>query len=197
MMRTTLISTLSLGLLLAVALPASGQELTADVETWTGDSRRLSQVSLEVFYTILPQPAEGTLPDAPDTAGPSNGLGIKNVALFGSTKALSQAFGKGPEPLSGRRQSDVVPLHKDGVETRVQFSRIETLLFARQPVRQNPLPPYVAPTHFRHSATAILTDGTRLEADYVNLGTAVLRGTTAEGRIDIPWDQIAVIRFRR
>ncbi|MFQ5520232.1 MAG: peptidoglycan-associated lipoprotein Pal, partial [Candidatus Methylomirabilia bacterium] len=69
--------------------------------------------------------------------------------------------------------------------------------FFRQPVEKSPLPPYVAATHFRHSATVVLVDGSSVEGDYVNLGTTVLRGMTPEGRVDIPWREIENVRFER
>jgi len=47
------------------------------------------------------------------------------------------------------------------------------------------------------AATAVLSDGSKIEGDYVNLGTALLRGATPQGTIDIPWDEIESIRFRR
>jgi hypothetical protein len=59
------------------------------------------------------------------------------------------------------------------------------------------LPSYVAAGHYRYSATALLDDGSRIEADYVSLGTTFLRGRTAQGRMDIPWEQIEVVRFTR
>jgi len=42
-----------------------------------------------------------------------------------------------------------------------------------------------------------LADGRRIAADYVNLGTAILRGATPDGRLDIPWQDIEVLRFAR
>ena len=44
---------------------------------------------------------------------------------------------------------------------------------------------------------AITADGTRVDANYVNLGTMLLRGTTPGGRVDIPWQNIQTIEFRR
>jgi hypothetical protein len=55
----------------------------------------------------------------------------------------------------------------------------------------------VAATHIRYAADIAMADGTRIDADYVNLGTAILRGTTPDGRIDIPWQDIEVLRFTR
>jgi hypothetical protein len=40
-------------------------------------------------------------------------------------------------------------------------------------------------------------DGSTVEGDYVNLGTAILRGVTPEGRVDVPWLDIQTIRFTR
>jgi hypothetical protein len=55
----------------------------------------------------------------------------------------------------------------------------------------------VAATHIRYGADIALADGGRVDADYVNLGTAILRGTTPDGRVDIPWQDIEVLRFAR
>jgi hypothetical protein len=43
----------------------------------------------------------------------------------------------------------------------------------------------------------MLLDGTRLEGEYVNLGTTYLRGRTPHSRVDIPWEQIETLRFTR
>ena len=43
----------------------------------------------------------------------------------------------------------------------------------------------------------MLEDGSRVEGDYVNLGTTFLRGRAGQGRVDIPWDQIEIVRFKR
>jgi len=40
-------------------------------------------------------------------------------------------------------------------------------------------------------------DGERVEADYVNLGTAMLRGTTPNGRVEIPWEEVEHVIFER
>jgi hypothetical protein len=36
-----------------------------------------------------------------------------------------------------------------------------------------------------------------VEADYVNLGTTILRGITSDGRVEIPWHEIETLRFVR
>ena len=51
--------------LLGSVSAASAQELTAEVRTWGGQTIRLSQPTLEVFYTLLPQDRE--VPGAPAT----------------------------------------------------------------------------------------------------------------------------------
>ena len=81
--------------------------------------------------------------------------------------------------------------------TQIPLGNISSITFKRQPVLDSSLPPYVAATHIRYAADIALADGTRIDADYVNLGTVILRGTTPEGRIDIPWQDIEVLRFIR
>ena len=44
---------------------------------------------------------------------------------------------------------------------------------------------------------AVMNDGSRVEGDYVNLGTLVLRGRTSGGRLDISWGDIESVRFQR
>ena len=48
--------------LVGVALPAAAQDVTAEVRTWTGESWRLTQPSLEIFYTIMPEAGEAGEP---------------------------------------------------------------------------------------------------------------------------------------
>jgi hypothetical protein len=43
----------------------------------------------------------------------------------------------------------------------------------------------------------VLLDGSRIEGDYVNLGTTFLRGRTPYERVDIPWQDIETVRFSR
>jgi hypothetical protein len=177
------------GVATAVA-PVAAQEPVAEVRTWSGETLRLSQPSLEVFYTILVKGKEDTAPspDASPSAAPA--------MLFGSSTALSGMLDKKPDPMSGQRQAEVVTLRKGAMERRVPLMSVASLVFARQPVVSS-LPPYLAPTHFRYAATAVLVDGTTVEGDSVNLGTTILRGTTSEGRIEIPWHEIETLRFVR
>jgi hypothetical protein len=177
------------GVATAVA-PVAAQEPVAEVRTWSGETLRLSQPSLEVFYTILVKGKEDTAP-SPD-ASPS----ATPAMLFGSSTALSGMLDKKSDPMSGQRQAEVVTLRKGAMERRVPLMSVASLVFARQPVVSS-LPPYLAPTHFRYAATAVLVDGTTVEGDSVNLGTTILRGTTSDGRVEIPWHEIETLRFVR
>lgn len=177
------------GVVIAVA-PVAAQEPVAEVRTWSGQTLRLSQPSLEVFYTILVKREDAALPstETQPSATPT--------MLFGSASSLSGMLDKKPEPLSGQRQAEVVTLQKDAVERRIPLLSLASLVFTRQPVVSS-LPSYFAPTHFRYAATAVLLDGTTVEGDYVNLGTTILRGTASDGRVEIPWHEIETLRFVR
>ena len=175
------------GVAIAVTRVAA-QEPVAEVRTWSGETLRLSQPSLEVLYTI---PVKGEDSPPSDAAAPATA-----PMLFGSASALAGALDKKPEPLSGQRQADSVTLQKGAVERRIPLLSVASLVFARRPV-VSALPPYHAATHFRYAATAILLDGTTVEADYINLGTTILRGTASDGRVEIPWHEIETLRFVR
>jgi len=191
MKTKTVIGLAALAGLTGTATIATAQDVIAEVRTWTGESWRLSQPSLEIFYTIMPKmPEEEAAPAAKE--GPT----AQAVQMAGPVASLKAAFEKKPEPQQGHRQTDAVTLSRHGVETQIPLSNIRTLQFVRQPVQQSPLPPYVAPTHFRYSAVAELVDGSRVEGDYVNLGTVVLRGLTPTGRVDIPWTEVENVRFK-
>lgn len=183
-MRTNLLIGLAvLAGLVGAAIPAGAQEVTAEVRTWAGESWRLSQPSLEVFYTIMPP--EGKKAERVNTV----------VNIQATVEDLPKLGEQVVAPKQGHREADVVTLSRQGVEMQIPFARIRSLQFFRHPVENSPLPPYVAATHFRTSAAAELEDGSRVEGDYVNLGTTVLRGMTPEGRVDIPWQEIENVRF--
>lgn len=182
------------GLVVAVALVgvAVAQDSTLDVKTWDGQSRTLTDPSLQVVYTVLVEKdQQGTAP-AGEAVAPGAPLELR-----GSMKALSSFLDQKLQSRWGLRTSDAVSIQKDGVETRVPLDQIQTLQFSRQPITRNSLPPYHAPRHFRYAATAVLRDGTRVEGDYVNLGATVLTGLTPQGPVEIPWEQIEIIRFGR
>ncbi|HWN90467.1 MAG TPA: hypothetical protein VNQ15_03620 [Verrucomicrobiae bacterium] len=175
------------GVAIAVA-PVAAQEPVAEVRTWSGETLRLSQPSLEVFYTIPVKEEDPPPSDAAASTAPP--------MLFGSPKAMTGMLEKKPDPLSGQRQAESVTLQKGGVERRIPLLSVASLVFTRRPV-VSALPSYLAATHFRYAATAVLLDGTTVEADYVNLGTTILRGTASDGRIEIPWHEIETLRFVR
>jgi hypothetical protein len=187
-MRSILRLVIGLAGVAIAASPVAAQDPIAEVRTWSGQTLRLSQPSLEVFYTILVQGEEAAAPEPAAPAAPP--------MLFGSATALAGALDKKPEPLSGQRQAESVTLKKGAMEQRIPLSKVASLTFARQRVVST-LPPYLAATHFRYAATAVLLDGTTVEADYVNLGTTVLRGTVSDGRVEIPWYEIETLRFVR
>jgi hypothetical protein len=189
-MRSILCLIIGLAGVVIAAAPVAAQDPVAEVRTWSGETLRLSQPSLEVFYTILVKGKEDTTPspDASPSAAPA--------MLFGSATALGSALDRKPDPLSGQRQAEAVTIQKGGVERRIPLLSLASLVFARRPVVSS-LPPYLAVTHFRYAATAVLVDGTTVEGDYVNLGTTILRGTTADGRVEIPWHEIETLRLVR
>ncbi len=181
---------LSLAILAALAgsaVPARAQEVIAEVRTWSGQSWTLAQPSLHVFYTVIPK-AEEAEPSPPGGRTPT-------VFVFGLRARPSEP--QRPEPLKAQEQVEILPLSRQGVLSRIPLANIATLVFSRQPVPGHPFLPSLLPTLFRYSVTAFLTDGSRLEADDVSLGTMVLRGMTPQGRVDIPWEELEMIRFRR
>lgn len=189
------------GLLLVVSAGvAHAQDVSVEVRGWGGQTWQLASPSLEVFYTVVPPPVQGTVA-APTISGAATQAGAVSTTI-----AIDPGFRRAPEgyvapqgPASkqGRRQQGTITLVRDGVETRVPVESIATLTFARQAMVRSTLPPHVARDDFRYAATAVLTDGSQLAGDYVNLGTAVLRGTTPQGTVDIPWQQIETLRFKR
>ena len=202
-MARTMIGWLAVMTLVGAAAPAIAEERAAAVTTWSGQSFRLSEVSLEVFYTTAPShPKE-------EEAGPifgqsSTGSGSFSQAVatgmaarFGGFGGYSGGGSREDDGKQGHHPVDAVTLSRGGVETRVPLENIASLTFSRQAVVDSHLPPYAAPDHIRYGAAAVMTDGSRIEADYVNLGTTVLRGTTGQGRVEIPWAEIQGISFER
>lgn len=195
-------------LLVAVTLAglagaAAAQDVTAEVRTWSGQSWRISQPSLEVFYTIVSKTQESS-------QGGGTGIGqiggmtqlglgvLGRQAVDPSLFTLNRLFGsQAPDTIQGHRQASEIILYRDGVATQIPVASIAILTFTRQPVQDSSLPPYLADTHVRFGATAVLADGTRVEADYVNLGTLIVRGMSPAGRVDIPWQNIQMVEFRR
>lgn len=198
----------TLSFLLAAALAgsagsAAAQDVTAAVRTWSGESWQLAQPSLEVFYTIVSKPQEASSGGGTGV-GQIGGMTTLGLGVLGrqavdpSLFTLNRLFGsQAPDTIQGHRQAQEITVYRNGAATQIAIASIATLTFARQPVQDSSLPPYIASTHARSSATVLLTDGTRVEGDYVNLGGMLLRGTIPGGRIDIPWQDIQTVEFRR
>ncbi len=175
---------------------AAAQESAATIRTYQGISYMVADPSLEVFYTI------GELKESPSTT-PTSGM------TFGTTINLGMPSTGGGEQVSspvaggtkeerllrGHSQASAITVSKDGVETRIPWEQVRTMSFARTPDPAAGLPPYIS--QYRYSASVTLVDGTRVEADYVNLGVTFLRGTTPAGRVDIPWQEVEGITFNR
>jgi len=206
--------------LVLVALVPSlsvAQEVTAEVRTWNGQALTVKDPTFEVFYTILPSvtaplggggggyaPAGPGGPTPPGASGeiaqsPAT-IGVGSVG-FQSGTALMAASGTllptGPASKQGRRQQEYVRVIRSGTEVAVPVANLASIVFTRQLVAPSALPPYVAARHYRHGATIVLVDGSQIQGDYVNMGTALLRGSTQYGSVDIPWDEIELVRFRR
>jgi hypothetical protein len=197
-------------------VPALAQEVTAEIRTWSGQSLTLKDPTFEVFYTILPSvsaalgapgvyaPAGFAVPTPPGASGelaqPPATIGVGSVGFQAGT-AMSVASGTllppGPASKQGRRQQQTLTLSNGGSEIHLPLANLMSLAFMRSLIVSSPLPPYAATTHFRHSVIAVLADGSQIQGDYVNMGTAILRGTTPQGTVDIPWDDLELIRFRR
>jgi hypothetical protein len=135
-----------------------------------------------------------------DLAQPPLNIGVGSVGFQAGTATQAAAgtlLPEGQASKQGRRQQDTIRFSQQGVDVHVPVANLASLVFTRTLVPRSSLPAYAALGHFRHGAVAILVDGSRIEADYVNLGTGILRGGSQQGTIDIPWDEIEVIRFRR
>jgi hypothetical protein len=189
------------GFLALWAAPVAAQDVTAEVRTWDGQSWRIAQPSLEVFYTI-PAPQQGGGPDR-YTAGPSGntpggqlGSGSATLPVMSGSVGTLQNYFQGPEPRQGHRQADYITVRRGGIERQIPLASIASLTFARYQVPST-LPAFYVNRHFRYTATVMLTDGSRIEADSINLGTMVLRGQTASGRLDLPWEEIQFVGFQR
>jgi hypothetical protein len=192
MTRNAVVLAAGLVMLLAGAAPAGAQTTSAEVRTWSGQTYQLAEPSFEVLYTIM-VPKKDEAGGASETAATT---GARAPMLFGNAASINQFLDKQPDPLQGNRQSESITVRQDRSEVRLPLASIGALFFSRQPARST-LPPYVASGHYRYSVIAVLDDGSRVEGDYVNLGTTFLRGRTTTGRVDIPWDQIEIVRFKR
>jgi hypothetical protein len=181
---------------------AVAQDVAADVRTWTGQALRLGSPTLDVFYTVLPPAPPGEVA-AP---GLSSRAGTSQAGTVTTTMTVQQSAVRPPEGYAapqtgdskqGRRAQNVITVTRGGVDVRVPLTSVTAITFARAPLTKSLLPPYAGADHYRYAATLDLTDGSQVAGDYVNLGTTVLRGTTPQGTVEIPWQDIQTLRFQR
>jgi hypothetical protein len=179
---------------------AGGQEAAVDVRTWAGQALRLSSPSFENFYTVVPSPPPGVVaaPTLQTSAMAVGSAATTTNVQAGATRPIEGYVApQAADSKQGRRQQNVITLTRGGVEIHVPLTSVTTMTFVRAPMTTSSLPPYARGDHYRYSATLDLTDGSQVAGDYVNLGTAVLRGTTPQGTVDIPWQDIQTLRFQR
>jgi len=181
---------------------AGGQEAAVDVRTWAGQAFQLSSASLDTFYTVVATQPQGEVaaPGISGKAGTSQAGSVTTIIagpqLGGVRSAEGYVAPPGSDSKQGRRQQTFITVNnRGGVDVRVPLTSVTAITFARAPLKSQ-LPPY-AGERYRYSATLDLTDGSQVAGDYVNLGTAVLRGTTPQGTVDIPWQDIQTLRFKR
>jgi hypothetical protein len=182
--------------LLAAAPPAAGQEPMAEVRTRAGQVWRVTHPVVERLTTVVVKESEASRQaDTSRPFAPSDRLSPSSPSTA-STISESPA-GPTREMLvrQARYPVDALTLYQGASELRIPLARIRLLVLSRELVAGSPLPPYVAVSHFRHAAVVVLTDGSRVEGDYVNLGATVLRGTAREGQVEIAWDEIESVRF--
>jgi hypothetical protein len=175
---------------------ALAEESRATVRTRAGDSYEVSNPTLEVFHT-LGEPKERRA----EPTGLQSSITFTSSTPYPSQQGDQPAGGEpgadtGKEKLlRGHSRLTELVVWRQGVEIRIPWNRLRNIRLARQPVFDSGLPPYVP--HYRYSASVSLVDGEQVEADYVNLGTALLRGSRTVGRIDIPWEEIEYVTFER
>lgn len=179
----------------ALAGGAAGQESRAMVRTHQGISYSVDDLSLEVFYTIGEpkekkeerEPFRPTILNVTTAVTPTPGAGEQMPGAPPGEKE--------EKLLRGHSRASEIAVWREGVETRIAWDRIRAMQFARKPVVGSGLPPYIS--HYRYSVSVTLVGGERVDADYVNLGTAILRGITPSGRVDIPWEEVEQVTLER
>lgn len=180
----------TVAVLLFLAGSAPGQDISATIRTYQGVSYKVADPSLEVFYSIG-EPKEKTegskFPSMISITPGSTGAGGGGEA---AGEAASEAI-----VLRGHSRANDITLSSQGVETRIAWEQVQAMRFARKPVTVQGLPPYIP--CFRYSVSLNLVTGVKVEADYVNLGATIVRGTAPNGRVDIPWEEIEYIIFDR
>ena len=178
---------------------APGQDINGTIRTYQGVSYNLADLSLEVFYTIGEPKSIGHNPSQVTGLQPSGPMvSITNVS--GGPSGGEQPGGGGAAEerlLRGHSRAADITVWRQGVETRIAWDQIRAVRFARNPVTVAGLrmPPYIP--DYKYSVSVVLVTGERVEADYVNLGGAIVRGTIPTGRLEIPWGEVESIIFER
>lgn len=177
---------------------AAGQESSATIRTYQGLSYKVADLSLEVFYTIG-EPKEKEEQDWTQRFQPTISVMSTSAAATGGEQMPPAGAGAEKEAklLRGHSRMSHITMSNQGVETRIAVDQIRSVRFARKPVATAGLrlPPYIP--HYRYSASVSLTSGAQVEADYVNMGGAMVRGTTPSGQVDTPWEEVESIVFER
>ncbi len=190
-MQKLLATVMTLGaMVVATVVGAAAQESTATIRTYQGVSYKLADPSLEVFYTI------GDLKEttsATQTFGTTINVGMSSAG--GGGQAAPSGGAVEERLLQGHSRATEITVSKDSAETRIPLERIRSVSFGRTADDVSGMPFYIG--QYRYSASVTLVDGAQVQADYVNLGWAFVRGTTPGGRVDIPWQDVESIVFDR
>jgi hypothetical protein len=165
------------------------QDTTATIRTYQGVSYKVADPSLEVFYTI----GEPKEKEEPGKFQPAISISTSATTTSGGEQAAGGA--QEAKLLRGHSRASDITVSRQGVETRIALEHIRAMRFARKPVTNAILPPYVP--YYKYSVTVSLMSGQQVEADYVNLGMTIVRGASQNGRVDIPWEEVEDIAFER
>lgn len=175
---------------------AGGQESNGTIRTYQGATYELAELSVEVFYTI------GEPKERPDDRSErfTTTISLSSTSTASGAGEPTAPAGAGaekePKLLRGHSRMADMTVSVRGVERRIPWDQIRTVRFSRAPVPAGSgLPPYVH--HYKHAASLGLVDGATVDADYVNMGGAILTGSSGGGQVAIPWDEVEYIVFAR
>jgi hypothetical protein len=168
---------------------ALGQESSATIRTYQGVSYKVVDPSLEVFYTI------GEPKEKNEESTVQSSISISTSATAATGGEQPAAGEKEEKLMRGHARATSIVVSRQGVETRIAWDQIQDMRLSRKPVTVAGLPPYIP--HYRYAASVKLMSGQQVEADYVNFGTTIVRGTAPNGRVDIPWEEVESIIFER
>jgi hypothetical protein len=187
--------------LVLLAGSALAQESSATIRTYQGVSTKVADPSLEVFYTIgEPKGTEGGSSQSSGYQSFGTMINVSSSSSAGTggdQSAAGGGAGKEAALLRGHYQANYVTVSSQGVEKRLAWDQIRAMRFTRKPVNVTglQLPPYVP--HYKYAVSVNLMSGEQVEADYVNLGATVVRGSTPGGQVEIPWGEIEHVTFDR